>query len=1251
MKRTLFTLLLIAVFALPVFGQGATSWNIYSRPDESWLSGALRGGDLMWEWAKAIDTLVAAGGASGTGKNWYVDSGLTTAGDGSNWANALATLDAAINAVGTDSGANRGDWIHVAEAHAESGSVANLWDADVAGITIKHYGNGSNQGTYTFADTDTTVSIGAANVTIIGGRLLAGISEVVIGMDVTADADYLTVVAMEFPEPGTAGFEFNIAVQLVSGADDVSFVGCTAYSADETGADSWLNGGASIVNRLTLVGNVIHGEFAVANIFSDQADLECYIAGNTVTNMTTGILGIQFSGNATGTCTGNLVITDAIGTSYDTGLMDGGGGLWGDYDSSDTTPVPWTTNETGVNRWGASELAQIEAEATDALEAESLDHLVAASVADEVVDASIIADITTTGSDWSDFVAGTHSLQAIAESITALEGVNFQMTATGAGSTTSFVSTDGGDGFGDDYFNTGWAMIIVFDAGGAGAAPEGDIRDIVDYVSTTGTFTTAPVFGAATATSDKAIVVRHEDILPNDATGLGGSGRILYVDASQPGTPDVGDIGDIWDLGYTTIAAAIAGATASNGDVIYVAAGHTETIADAQLTWNVAGVKIIGRGVGSTMPIINFNHANASIDVTAADIYVEGIRFRTTIDAVLVGLDLAAGSDGFHAKKCIFDYDAATDEFLEAVEFGAAGADDVTFEECLFIAHSTGAATEAIISETGASDNTRIIGNTFKGDWAVAAIWSDQVHTNATIKDNVVYNYTTGQHAIELTGAWTGVLADNTMHGDTIGAILDPGAMFPNGNIGAISADEAGITLPLSADTTGVTTAADGSNLERLEWLQLRSDEVLASLGRDKVAANVFYVDSVAGNGGDGTSWATSEDTLKAAVDDATDNTDAVIFVASNHAETFTASVAMDSPGLTVIGLGDGGERAVLSFNNTAAALTHTVADIRYENIVFLCVTADSTVGVSLDGSSDGAKFTNCEWLTTGAFEFLSGATLAAGCDDVEFYGCKFNNQTAGVGDATAAITNIAGVTDGMVIDDCEFYGLWSTAGVISDDADTDVMVRDNVVNNTEPGAFGIEFTAAALGSCVDNRIYTDSYGIGLDPGSLAPLGNLHSYDVDGGTIDTPLIAGKTYTLSANQASVTATTDPLFAVSGPVLITGFFGVVPNGVTMGNSTMLIQSVDTEGPTTFPYTTAVDLNTDAAGTTYTFTVAVPSVLTPLLGAQNLAGQASGSLNWYCPAGTVDQLGSGAVAGVIDWYMTFIPLASNVVVTDAS
>lgn len=56
-------------------------------------------------------------------------------------------------------------------------------------------------------------------------------------------------------------------------------------------------------------------------------------------------------------------------------------------------------------------------------------------------------------------------------------------------STTTIVAAELA-GFGNDYFNTHYFMQIIKDADGAGSAPEGEIRQVTDYVSSSGTFTT-----------------------------------------------------------------------------------------------------------------------------------------------------------------------------------------------------------------------------------------------------------------------------------------------------------------------------------------------------------------------------------------------------------------------------------------------------------------------------------------------------------------------------------------------------------------------------------------------------------------------------------------------------------------------------------------------------------------------------------------------------------------------------------------
>lgn len=75
-----------------------------------------------------------------------------------------------------------------------------------------------------------------------------------------------------------------------------------------------------------------------------------------------------------------------------------------------------------------------------------------------------------------------------------------------------------------------------------------------------------------------------------------------------------------------TIAGALLKCQANAGDVIFVKPGHAETITTAaQLALNVAGVAVIGLGVGSNRPTLTFGAAAANIPVTAANISVSNI--------------------------------------------------------------------------------------------------------------------------------------------------------------------------------------------------------------------------------------------------------------------------------------------------------------------------------------------------------------------------------------------------------------------------------------------------------------------------------------------------------------------------------------------------------------------------------------------------------------------------------------------------
>lgn len=102
-------------------------------------------------------------------------------------------------------------------------------------------------------------------------------------------------------------------------------------------------------------------------------------------------------------------------------------------------------------------------------------------------------------------------LEDLYDNVLDLRGVSKVGTCdTGmSGSTTAIVCAELG-GEGDDYYNSGWVMVIIKNANSVGNAPEGEFRDITDYVSSSGTFTVA-AFSANAEASDEILVFRRLD--------------------------------------------------------------------------------------------------------------------------------------------------------------------------------------------------------------------------------------------------------------------------------------------------------------------------------------------------------------------------------------------------------------------------------------------------------------------------------------------------------------------------------------------------------------------------------------------------------------------------------------------------------------------------------------------------------------------------------------------------------------------
>jgi hypothetical protein len=214
------------------------------------------------------------------------------------------------------------------------------------------------------------------------------------------------------------------------------------------------------------------------------------------------------------------------------------------------------------------------------------------------------------------------------------------------------------------------------------------------------------------------------------------TGSIFWVNSATGS--DAAGYGLSPDAPTATIDYAISLCTANKGDVIYVMPYHNEGLANAQIAVDIAGISIIGLGRGLAVPRIDFDHANASIDVNASGCTLKNLRLLPSVTDVLIGIDIMAaktdtliegvevlpGEDGANADEFAVAIDikaGCSRTIIRKVKIrqqsGAVGviagikltgaSDDVTIEDCDIVA--AGAALVAPINgDTTLSTNLRI---------------------------------------------------------------------------------------------------------------------------------------------------------------------------------------------------------------------------------------------------------------------------------------------------------------------------------------------------------------------------------------------------------------------------------------------------------------------------------------------------------------------------------------------------------------
>ncbi len=237
------------------------------------------------------------------GRVFWAGSNVTGATDGAGYGRnpgaPFATVDYAFSSGSVL--ADRGDVVYVLPGHAESASTAvELFDMDIAGVSIIGLGNGDKRPTFTLAHADATIVMGAAGCRLSNIRLIGNISDLVAGLEIEAAADGAIVDHCYFADSAT-NKDMLIPISVAADADRLTIV--DNHFNMVTGGEATdcikLAGGSdgTVVARNFAAGDWKTGGFLNA---ATAASLGLVVLDNIVVNQD-GSAGLCYSGHASST--------------------------------------------------------------------------------------------------------------------------------------------------------------------------------------------------------------------------------------------------------------------------------------------------------------------------------------------------------------------------------------------------------------------------------------------------------------------------------------------------------------------------------------------------------------------------------------------------------------------------------------------------------------------------------------------------------------------------------------------------------------------------------------------------------------------------------------------------------------------------------------------------------------------------------------------------------------------------------------
>ena len=453
-----------------------------------------------------------------SGDIWFVDSGAAGAGTSDSYGRTpdvpFSTIAAAISAAS----ANNGDVIYVLPGHAET--ITAVITVSKAGLAIIGRGEGTDRPQITLNGNVDGLSITGANVLVDNilfneataahaatGLINVAAADVILrrielnqgasdllGITVTADGERLTLdqcqvlVTANGPD-SFIKFEGVVDRPVIKGGLFVCSDGTNAHDFGLIDFDS-----VAVTNPV-VAGNVFLGGGAAATIIANNGGVvgemtgPNFYAGSAVNgdNVAAGELADALYGTG-----GIASFPSAAVPANSVSLAEVIRSVWAALEGT-------AAGENGITTWPAAA-----APANTVSIAEAIRYIV-----ETLIGTLVNTGGTATLGGMLGDPANTSIVTRLANILAAVQ--NPAAPAWGAcdaamGASAVTVVSDDLAGYGNDFFNTRFYMQVLLNASVPTAAPEGEVRQITDYVSATGTFTVT-AFSANVEANDIVLIL------------------------------------------------------------------------------------------------------------------------------------------------------------------------------------------------------------------------------------------------------------------------------------------------------------------------------------------------------------------------------------------------------------------------------------------------------------------------------------------------------------------------------------------------------------------------------------------------------------------------------------------------------------------------------------------------------------------------------------------------------------------------